>query len=97
MLQHIPMTVQSNGRLYTDSRQRDEIGIETTYGYLTPVEVGVVKADRSPEWEGIVGQYATFRQTLGSDGEIRIPLVIRRELDITEGDDLRVTVKNVSD
>jgi len=89
------MEVQSGYRLYTSQRQRREIGIETTYGYLTPVVVGVVKADRSPEWEGIVGQYATFRQTLGSDGEIRLPIDVRRALDISQGDSLRVSLKRL--
>jgi len=95
MLEHAPMTVQSGYRLYTSQRQRREIGIETTYGYLTPVSVGIVTRERETEWDGSTGRYATFRQTLGTDGEIRIPLDVRRALDISQGDSLRVSLKSL--
>jgi len=85
------MTIQSRGRLYTTRRQRDRLDIESHYGYGVDLRVGVVSVDRTPSW-GTYSETATFTATLGTYGGFRIPSAVQRELNVSKGDDVRVSI-----
>jgi len=90
MLEHVPATVRTRGRIWTTERQRRECDLDGD-GHGTPVSVGLVVVDRSPSW-GSAGKSATFEQTLGVDGVIRVPKPVRTYLDLGVGDDVRLTL-----
>lgn len=95
MLDDVPITVCSRGRLYTDERQRREIAtVDERHGWGTPVAVGVTVVDRSPEW-GSTAQMATFETQLGYYGSVRIPAGARDVLGIERGDTVRVTLASL--
>jgi len=97
MLERVPETLQSRGRIYTSERQRRRLNAtDTPYGRGTNVDVGVIVSDRSPEW-GSLGKMATYSDELGYYGEIAVPKVVRRELGLAEGDDCLLTVVNADE
>lgn len=92
MIERVPVTVGAGGRIYTDERQRNNIGVDDTpYGRGTECEVGLFVTDDSPEW-GTVGRIGTFKQELGYYGEIYVPQPVRSELGLAQGDDVMLTV-----
>jgi len=95
MLEHAPLRVQSRYRCYTDERQRDAIDtLDEPYGRGTPLTVGIVATDRSPEW-GTYGQMASFPSTLGYYGEISIPAQVVETLSLSVGEMVTVTARRV--
>jgi len=88
-----PMTVGSDGRLYTDGRQRSRIDVTGRRGQGTDVDVGLVVVQRDTEWDGLSMEAVTFTTTIGTRGEIRIPVPIREELSLERGDGVRVTLR----
>jgi len=96
MLDRVPETLQSRGRIYTSERQRRKIdATDKPYGRGTPIDVGVIVTDKSPEW-GSLGTMATFDTELGYYGEITIPQEVRQSLGLAEGDNCLLTVVNES-
>lgn len=94
MLESTPMTVGTRGRLYTTDADRDAIDVNPTpYGRGTPIQVGVVTVDRSPEW-GTYAETAMFSTTLGYYGSFTIPSEVREKCDIAVGDSIRVTIQS---
>ena len=92
MIERVPVTVGSRGRIYTSERQRRRIEVDDTpYGRGTEVEVGVTVTDTSPEW-GTLGKMGTFATEIGYYGEIRVPQEVRSILGLAEGDDCLLTV-----
>lgn len=92
MLKRVPVTVGSDGRVYTSERQRSKLDLnDAQYGRGTECEVGIIVSDKTPEW-GTHGQIATFGTQLGYYGEVRIPAPVRRELGLVKGDDCLITV-----
>jgi len=95
MLEHCPLRVQSRYRCYTTQRQRSAIDtLDAPYGRGTPLSVGLVTTDRSPEW-GTHGQMATFPSNLGYYGEISIPSQVVETCDISVGDMVTITARSV--
>lgn len=92
MIERVPKTVSSRGRVYTSERQRRHIDVnDSPYGRGTDVEVGLVVTDTSPDW-GTLGHMATYEDELGYYGEVRIPQDVRSTLGLAEGDDCLLTV-----
>jgi AbrB family looped-hinge helix DNA binding protein len=93
MLQSVPMTVRTEGRLYTTQWHREQLDAESTCG--TTVSVGLTVVQRDTDWNGRYAETVTFRATVGTSGEIRIPAPVRRRLGLHEGDPVRVTARVV--
>lgn len=88
-----PATVVSQGRLYTTRRQRESLGVDNgDAGRGEAVEVVISVVDRCGEWVHV--DTAAFHATLVTDGAIRIPIEIRRELGLEYGDHVRLTINN---
>lgn len=87
-----PMTVASRGRLYTTRDIRRRLGCnDENAGRGTRVVVKIDNVDRSDDWIHV--ETAVFHATLVTDGVIRIPSDVRDELDLSTGDDVRVSIR----
>lgn len=92
MIERVPVTIESRGRVYTSERQRRRIEVnDKPYGRNTDIEVGIVVTDTAPEW-GTIGHMATFETEIGYYGEIQVPQGVRSTLGLAEGDDCLLTV-----
>lgn len=97
MLSNNPMTVQSRGRLYTDSRERRQfVTNDNEYGHGTEVMVHIELVERGHDW-GMYTESIGFPTTLQSDGAIQIPAKAREKVGLSEGDDVRVMIKSFED
>ncbi len=91
-VQNEPMTVASRGRLYTTEDIRQRLGCDDRQaGRGTRVAVKIDDVDRHGEWLHV--NTAVFRATLATDGVIRIPAAVRDELNLSTGDDVRVSIR----
>lgn len=93
MIESAPMEVGTRGRLYTNTRQRRQLGLDG-YGQGTSVQVLVESVDRSPDW-GVHVESAAFDATLGAYGEVHVPVDARDTLDLDAGDAVRVSMQTV--
>lgn len=91
MIEREPMEVGTEGRVYTSSEQRRELGLDG-YGYGVSVVVEVMSVDRSREW-GVHAESVVFTDELGTYGEFRIPAGARESLDVSVGESVRVSVE----
>lgn len=99
MIEDTPKEVGSRGRLYTNERDRRELGIDESnvvgkYGKDTPVTVKVAVVDRGPSW-GKKAKTVVFQTELGSYGEITIPKDVRDFLGVEEGDHVRLHASRI--
>lgn len=92
-----PMEVRSRGRLYVTSDIRRRLGCDTDdAGRDTDVLVKIDAVDRDVEW-GIHVDTAVFAATIVTDGVIRVPAGVRETLSLTEGQNVRVSIKHNGD
>jgi hypothetical protein len=92
-VEDVPLTVQSRHRLYTSVRHRRELGITDGYGRGVDVAVGLRTVNRSPSWDGLYSQRASFETTLAYYGELHVPETVVDTLDLSVGDACRVTIQ----
>jgi hypothetical protein len=92
-VEDVPLTVQSRHRLYTSARQRRELAITDGYGRGVDVAVGLRTVNRSPPWDGLYSQRASFETTLAYYGELHVPETVVETLDLSVGDACRVTIQ----